>query len=167
MTGHSRVGTQTKTITWLVAAMLPVAALTASALPWKWDFAFLYVAIAFGLQTLVRLENPGIERLAHILVLSGSAPIFVRSYFGNDLTVNAAAAGKPPPLAGQSIAPNESTTAGNGAIGYSGIRPDLARFRDEVERISSQIDFVRGAVPFWTCLVCLGRLRANHASLGQ
>lgn len=86
MTNHARVGTQTRTIAWLVAAMLPVAGLTASAVPWKRDFAFLYVAIAFGLQTLVRLENPGIERLAHILVLSGSAPIVVRSYFGNDLT---------------------------------------------------------------------------------
>lgn len=86
MTSHSRVGTRTKTIAWCVAAMLPVATLTASVLPWKWDFAFFYVAIAFGLQALVRLKNPGIERLAHILVLSGSAPFVVRSYFGNDLT---------------------------------------------------------------------------------
>jgi hypothetical protein len=73
-------------IAWFVAVMLPVAALTASAVPWKWGFAFLYVAIAFGLQALVRLQNPSVERFAHILVLSGSAPIVVWSYFGNDLT---------------------------------------------------------------------------------
>ena len=52
----------------------------------NWGFAFLYVAIAFGLQALVRLKNPGVERFAHILVLSGSAPSVVRSYFGDDLT---------------------------------------------------------------------------------
>jgi hypothetical protein len=86
MTDHPRVGTSTKTIAWFIAVMLPVAALTASAVPRKWGFAFLYVAIAFGLQALVRPKNAGVERFAHILVLSGSAPIVVWSYFGNDLT---------------------------------------------------------------------------------
>jgi hypothetical protein len=86
MTEHSRVGTQTKTIACIVAAMVPVAAVTASAVVWKWEFALLYVAIAFCLQALVRLKNPGAERFAHILVLSGSAPIVVPSYFGDALT---------------------------------------------------------------------------------
>jgi len=72
-------------IAWLIAAMLPVAALTASAVPWKWEFALLYVAIAFGLQALVRLKSSGVERFAHILVLAGSAPIAVRFYFGAEL----------------------------------------------------------------------------------
>jgi hypothetical protein len=86
MTDDPRVGTPTKTIAWFIVAMLPVAALTASAVPWKWAFALLYVGIAFGLQALVRLKNPGVERFAHILVLSGSAPIAVRFHFGMDLS---------------------------------------------------------------------------------
>ena len=86
MSDHPPYRTHTKTIAWFIAAMLPVAALTASAVPWKWDFAVLYVAIAFGFQGLVRLKNSGVERFAHVLILSGSAPIVVRSYFGDDLT---------------------------------------------------------------------------------
>jgi len=70
---------------WFVLAMLPVAVLTASGAPWKWGFALTYVATAFVLQALVRLKNGGLERFLHILVLSGSSPIAVRSYFGMDL----------------------------------------------------------------------------------
>lgn len=81
-----RVGTVTKRIAWMVGIMLPIAALTSSAVPWKWGFALVYVTTAFGLQTLVRLKDPNIERFAHIFVLSGSAPIMVRSFYGYDLT---------------------------------------------------------------------------------
>jgi hypothetical protein len=77
----------TTPIVWMVVAMLPVAALTASAVPWKWGFALIYVATAFALQTLVRMKSPQVERFAHILVLSGSAPFAVRFYFGGDLSV--------------------------------------------------------------------------------
>ena len=86
MTNHPRVGTPTKTIAWFIAAALPVAALTASAVPWRWDFAVLYVAITFSLGALVRLKDPLVERYVHMFVLSGSAPVVVRSYFGNNLT---------------------------------------------------------------------------------
>lgn len=77
----------TTPIVWMVVAMLPVAALTASAVPWKWGFAVTYVAAAFALQTIVRMKNPAVERFAHILVLSGSAPFAVRFYFGGELGI--------------------------------------------------------------------------------
>lgn len=74
-------------IAWMIAVFLPVALLTASAVPWSWGFALTYVALAFALQKFVRLRHPGVERLVHILVLSGSSPFVVRSYFGPDLTI--------------------------------------------------------------------------------
>ena len=87
MTDHPRVGTAKRATAWIIVAMLPVAALTVSTVSWQWEFAFIYVALAFALQALVRTKNRDVERFAHILVLSGSAPIVVRSYFGNDLTM--------------------------------------------------------------------------------
>jgi hypothetical protein len=85
MTNHPRVGPITKRIAWLIGALLPVAVLTASAVPWKSGFALIYLAVAFGLHTLVRLKDPAIERFAHIFVLSGSAPILVGQFYGRDL----------------------------------------------------------------------------------
>ncbi len=82
-----RVGLLTKRIAWTTGVMLVIAALTSSAVPWQWGFALFYVTTAFGLQTLVRLKDPGIERLAHVAVLSGSSPILVRSFYGSDLGV--------------------------------------------------------------------------------
>ena len=84
MTDRLRVGA-TRRIAFLIVAMLPVAALTTSGVPWNWGFALTYLAAAFVLQTLVRLKCAGLERFIHILVLSGSAPVVVRSYFGMDL----------------------------------------------------------------------------------
>ena len=85
MINRPRVGTPTRRLVWMIGAMLAVAALTSSGGPWKWGFALLYVTIAFGLQTLVRMKDPGIERLTHVFVLAGSAPIMVGSYYGSDL----------------------------------------------------------------------------------
>ena len=85
MTDHPRVGAATRSILWFIVAMLPVATLTTSGAPWRWGFALTYVVTAFLLQTLVRLKSAGLERFAHIVVLSGSAPIAVRFYFGMDL----------------------------------------------------------------------------------
>jgi hypothetical protein len=65
--------------------MLPIAALAASEVPWKWGFVGMFVVTAFGLQVLVRVKNNNLERLVHILVLSGTAPTLVRVSFGRDL----------------------------------------------------------------------------------
>jgi hypothetical protein len=86
MTGPSRVETQTKVIAVFIAITLPLAAFTASAVPWRWQFPLAYFGMAFALQLFVRLKNPAVERFAHVLVLSGSAPVAVRFYFGNGLT---------------------------------------------------------------------------------
>jgi hypothetical protein len=64
---------------------LPLALLTASGPPWAWGLALTYVGTAFALHLLVRTKSPEVERLLHILVLAGSAPIVVRAYFGTDL----------------------------------------------------------------------------------
>ena len=86
MTHHPRVGAFRKRIAWMSGVMLPVAALTSSAAPWKWGFAIIYVTIAFGLHLLVRMKDPGAERLAHVMVVSGSSPLLVGWFYGHDLT---------------------------------------------------------------------------------
>lgn len=77
----------TSRFAWIVAATALIAVVTAFAAPWNWGFALTYVATAFVLQTLVRPKNETAERLAHLIVLSGSAGFAVRFYFGTDLSL--------------------------------------------------------------------------------
>ena len=76
-----------KRIALVIAGVLPVAVLTASQVPWQWGFVLTYLLMSFSLQVLIRFKNEQTERFAHIVVLSGSAPFVVRSYFGKDLTI--------------------------------------------------------------------------------
>ncbi len=67
--------------------MLPVALLTATEAPWKWQFVLLYLAAGFVLDLFVRPRSQDRQTLIHVLVLGGSAPIAVRFFFGNELGI--------------------------------------------------------------------------------
>lgn len=71
---------------WLVAAMLPVVLLTSSAAPVKWGIVLTYIVIGFALGLLTRSKRNNSMTFAHSIVLGGSVPILVRSFYGYDLT---------------------------------------------------------------------------------
>ena len=77
---------RSRVIAWMIAAAVPVAVLTSETAPRSWQFPLLYVVTAFLLGAFVRPKNPQLLRAAHIVVLSGSAPVMVRVFFGSELT---------------------------------------------------------------------------------
>jgi hypothetical protein len=73
-------------VRWIVAATLAIVVLTAPAASSPWEVPLSYFAMALLLGVLVRAQNPDLERLAHIVVLAGTAPLVVRSFVGVGLS---------------------------------------------------------------------------------
>lgn len=78
---RSRVGADTRRLLWLTLALLPLAAITASAAPWSRGFVLTYVVAPILLRLLIRLDRAEFERFVQILgvvrqLASGSAVPF-------------------------------------------------------------------------------------------
>ena len=77
-----------KWIAVIVATAVAVAVATAPFVAsFVWQVPLIYVGLAFLLGVFVRLKNPAVEQFVQVFVLSGSAPIVIRAFFGPDLDV--------------------------------------------------------------------------------